>query len=358
MKVALSGAYNTLDAGPSRVHEGLAHGLAEQGLDVLMLSHGDRDQHPHHSVTVECLGDRPSSVNDHRRIYRRAKEIADDRADIYHTLEDQPEESDVRTVQFVTTLPQALRHYPGQIDLREELGDIVLNVLARRGAKRAGYVAASSPETERQMRRWWRFAPDEVIPLGIPSETLSEPASPGETVQILVPGRVEPKKGQREVLSALDPGAESYDVDIVGSAGDDEYAEAVRDRWGEAYHGFVSRDRLEELYETADVVVVGSHHENFSMTALEGAARGCAVAITDGCGFAQLTEARESDGVVTAASPTDLGPVLNDLIRDSGLGDRKEAAYELARGLTWERIADRYIEVYENSLKQPRSIRQ
>lgn len=348
MKVALSGAYNTLDAGPSQVHEGLARGLAEKGVDVLMLSHGDREDPPHDRVEVVRVGERPSSVLEHVSVYRRAARVAEERdVDVYHTLEDQPQPSDVRTTQWVTTLPQTLRHYPRQLDVVEELGDVVLNVLARRGAKRATYTVASSPVTRDQMERWWRLSPSEVVPLGVGAGAIRTDETVGRPRRVLFPGRLTPKKGQTRVLGHLD--ADDLDVHLVGSRADEAYADAVLSAAPSTYHGFVSRERLAELYGSSDLAVVASYHENFGLTALEAVASGCVVVVTDACGFARFEAVQQSDAVEVVPDGRAAAERIESVSResDSELRGRKREARSLAEEFRWSEIAGRYLDLYE-----------
>lgn len=346
--VALTGTFNTSDTGPSRVLEGLAGALADTGLEVHAFTHGDRDNHPHQDVHVSRFEKTPQSVPGFFSYFRWARsEIQDLNPDVIHPLEEYPFKADVRTVQWTSDSYERWRLC--RDDFRGYgyfAGDVVLNVANRIGASRTGTVVASSPETARQMESYWRFSPDTVIPLGIDAETRTPPSEVSSPPRILLPGRITPKKGQREFLQELDSNSDEYQIDIVGGVSDEEYWNSLSE-WHDCHHGFVERSVLEELYESADIVVVPSIHENFSLTALEGIAHSCVVIVTSRCGFAQFDWARPVNGIYTVDKPEDSGELAEELSGEVTISE-KEAAFDQSLELTWERIADQYAKQYND----------
>lgn len=346
MNVAVYGSYNTDDTGPSKVSEGLSRGLAGAGMDVTLLCHGDKDDHDHPNVSVERIAKSPGSVQGFWRIQREAHRRAQD-FDVFHPLEGQHRGGDVQTVQWTLTSLEMFFQTRAITPPREFVGDILLNWLSRKGTKTANLVIASSPETVKQMMRYWRLSPDSVLPLGVPALFRSSPEPLSSPVRILFPGRVEYIKGQRRVLQYLDPDSEKYTVDIVGSL-DSEYA-ANLGEWKDRCHGFVSRSQLNEMYEKSDIAVVPSYHETFAMTALESVAKGCALVITDTCGFAQFEDVKNSDGVHVVSSGQGAYDALISLC-DANLAPVKQSAYNLSEQFTWEHIADEYVNIYRTLL--------
>lgn len=347
MKVVLTGTFNEQDTGPSRVTEGLAGGLAEQGVEVLILAHGNRTEHPHDHVEVQHLGETPSSVLGFFELYWRIyRALSKELFDIFHPLEEYPGGSEVRTVQWTVDDYERLKRCPEDFRGYGFLaGEIVLNLANVVGCLRTGTVIASSPETERQMSAYWRYPPDSVIPLGIEESELSPPEV-HEGVRVLLPGRITPKKGQKEVLDYLDPESDEYEVDIVGGVADESYYESISE-WHDYHHGFVDRDILNELYDRADIVVVPSAHENFSLTALEGITHGCIVVITEACGLAQFEWARPENGIYPVPDGRDAAAKTEKLAKQE-LFELRSNSYKNARSLTWAKVGRKYQQIYQN----------
>lgn len=345
--VAVTGTFNTSDTGPSRVLEGLSGALADTGLEVYAFTHGDREDHPHPNVHVTRFEKTPQSIpgflSYFRWIRRRVRELD---PDVLHPLEEYPFQADIRTVQWTSDSYERWKHC--RDDFRGYgyfAGDIALNVANRIGASRTGTVVASSPETERQMKSYWRMAPDRVIPLGIDANVRTPPSEVSNPPRILVPGRITPKKGQREFLRGLDPNSDEYQVDIVGGVSDEAYWDSIPE-WHDHHHGFVSRSNLEEMYHKSDIVAIPSIHENFSLVGLEAIAHGCTVIITHQCGFSRLSEVKSCDGVCVVRNPKQMSKTIAKMVNSSDLEAKKHKSYKLSSGFTWGSIVKSYIQSY------------
>lgn len=346
MHLILYGTYNHQDTGPSRVTEGLAGALSRAGHDVELLVHGDRTTPPEDTIGLHHLGDTPASIGEfvslYRAIRRRTRELD---YDIFHPLEEYPWPSEIRTVQWTMDSWERWKlcrdDFPGY---RFMAGEAIVNLAGALGSAFTDDVIASSPETARQMRRYWLQSPSAMIPLGIEESELEPPTRTDSDVRVLLPGRTTPKKGQKRVLDHLSRDG-GYTIDIVGGVSDEEYYDSISD-WQDRHHGFVSRERLNEFYRRADVVLVPSYHENFSMVALEAIAKGCIVVITRECGFARLPEATPENGIYVVSSGREMASVVSELVENPDVFDRQIAAFELAEKLTWEKIARRYEKRY------------
>jgi glycosyltransferase involved in cell wall biosynthesis len=334
MNVALVGSLNDAETGPSRVTEGLYRGLTENGLDVDVYYSGDRnpdDEHLHRFLGSDA------SVLDR---LCAASELDTDEYDVVHPLEAWPRSTAIRTVQWTSGVwerrQRAPREYPGT---RALAGDLVMNLAGRTGATRTGTVVATSPETVRQLRTHWRLEPDDIIPLGIESASLSQPD--GVTGQVLLPGRINQKKGQVSVCRHLD---DEIPLTVVGSVDDEAY-------WNRVSHeseGWVERERLEQYYAESDIVLVPSVHENFSMVALEAMAYGCCVVIRDTCGIAQFPWSGPESGMVVGSTGKEMATEVEALLETPDrLRRLKRRAHERAQQLTWPRVAAEYADLYD-----------
>lgn len=345
MKICLAGTFNHQDTGPSRVVEGLSRGLARLNHEVIILGHGDRTEHSHENVTVVHLGETPESMGGFYRLFRTMQEELEVlEYDVFHPLEEYPGGSAVRTVQWTMDSYERLKRCRTDFrGFRFFAGELLVNLAGVVGARRTDYLVASSPETERQMSRYWQTPPQEVIPLGIDEESLVEPERRDGPSRVLLVGRITPKKGQKRVLDHFDRDAD-YRVDIVGGVADEEYYETIS-AWHDRHHGFISREELNEYYQNADVVVVPSYHENFSLVAHEAIARGCVVVITGACGFAKFVWATPENGIHVVSNGAEAAAKVTELTQQD-LYNQRLAAYELAQTMVWDEIAREYDELY------------
>ena len=338
MRVGLYGSYNSKETGPSRVTSGLASGLSKNGINVTILALGDMEQHPR--ADVINLGD-PSSVIGFLKAQRRANKKSES-FDIFHPLEGMIFPTNIRTVQWAhTDIDLALdQRYPGlRKDIRGTLGDIVLDMSNGIGSKLSKRSVAQSYKTASQMEKYWKETPDEVIPLGIPEEEINNDVET-EEISILLPGRISRKKGQKNILQRYEH--IPYNTDIVGGISEPNYFEKD---WEDLHHGFVQRDTLTKMYREADIVVVNSIHENFGLTPLEGIANECLVIVSEDCGFANMDFAKEENGIIIA-SDNETVSKLKELDKNT-IDSMKKDALRTAKNLTWEKIAQEYIRIYE-----------
>jgi len=130
--------------------------------------------------------------------------------------------------------------------------------------------------------------------------------NPAKPVLCLCIGRVEPAKGQLRVLDifrslrAIRPAR----LIIVGPCGrDPAYCDEVRDRLASDYDdGDVSwepfRHEMRELYERADVVLVGSRNEALGMVGLEALAAGCLLVAQRSTGYESIIDETNKEGLL------------------------------------------------------------
>ena len=349
MQVVLFGKHAGTD-GPSRVTRGVASGLAKQDINVTVLGYGQRSDLPHPNVQLKLLSDVPSSVGGWRALYQAVQsQVEEIDPDIFHALERYPYESDIRTVQWTSDMVVMWERTGNRPSTRALVGEGILNWYSRQGATKSRITVAQSAETVSQMQRLWKTSPDRIIPLGIEAEYLTQPQNTNQPPQVLVVGRVSQRKGQKRLLKHLDPDDSRYKLHIIGGKADEDYASEALDGWEAQYRGYLSDEQLTKEYEQADIVVVPSHLETFSVVALEAIAKGCVVVITDTCGFAQFEWANQSNGVFVVNSGKEAANVTAQVAESSPetLLAHKQAAFKLAQSLTWNRVVEQYINQYE-----------
>lgn len=108
-------------------------------------------------------------------------------------------------------------------------------------------------------------------------------------------------------------------------------------------------DSATEIYGDADVFALASAHENFGMVAAEAAAAGVPSVVTDRCGIAELL--RDRAALVVPYEPAAVRDALARLLGDQQLRHTLGAGGRaVARELSWETVARRQVELYEQVL--------
>jgi len=201
-----------------------------------------------------------------------------------------------------------------------------------------------------------------IRPNGFP-ESFEPTARPGwlrhrlglglETPLVLSVGRLAAGKGLELLVEAIGT-LDGARLAIVGpDDGHGTTAEllALRGRLGldDRVHLLGPVDDAAELYCDADVFVLASAHENFGMVAAEAAAAGVPSVVTDRCGIAELL--RDRAALVVPYEPAAVHDALARLLADEQLRHTLGAGGRaVARELSWETVALRQVELYEQVL--------
>lgn len=218
--------------------------------------------------------------------------------------------------------------------------------------------------------------PCRVIPNGIdlPEATVPEQAArtflqefglePHHRV-VLFMGRLHPVKGADRLLDAFVRIAARHPDARLVLAGPDEHGieASFRQQVGDAglldrvsFPGLVSGTRKAVLLQRADLFVLPSDAEGFSIAILEAMAHRTAVLISPGCHFDQV---REVDAGVIADATTEavqdaLERLLPDPARLIAMGEAGRAL--VARHYTWDSVASAMLDAYEEGLSRHRSM--
>ena len=184
---------------------------------------------------------------------------------------------------------------------------------------------------------------------------------PPDEESLLYVGRLDAIKGADVLLRALGLMAERprLRLRIVGGEVDTDYAAGLRALASElgvadrvTWVGLVPNDELPMHYSAADMLVVPSHSESFSIVATEAMACGTPVVASNVPGPASFIEDGVSGRLVTPGDAPALASGISKLLDD---GDARrwlaEGALEAARGLTWEASADAVLGLYEKAIE-------
>jgi glycosyltransferase involved in cell wall biosynthesis len=106
-----------------------------------------------------------------------------------------------------------------------------------------------------------------------------------------------------------------------------------------------------EAFVDADLFVLPSQNENFGNVAMEAAACGVPVIVTDRCGVAPYIQDRS--GLVVPYSVGPLTRALHQLLTDRALSERFRAnAVHIRRELSWEQPVAVQEQIYQAVLAQ------
>ena len=142
---------------------------------------------------------------------------------------------------------------------------------------------------------------------------------------------------------------------VVGRGDRDAYAAVARPGGVEASLRFLGpRDDVERLYQAADVFVLPSLYETFSLVAYEAAASGLPVVGTRVSGVDELAE--HGGGILVDRTPESVGDALVRLASDGQLRHRLgDAGRRIARDYTWERSVEATVGLFEQVLIEKKS---
>jgi glycogen(starch) synthase len=178
-------------------------------------------------------------------------------------------------------------------------------------------------------------------------------------------GRLVHEKGVQDLLAAMPrlrrrhPGLRLV-VAGTGPAADDLRSRARALRLGRsvAFAGFVPDADLAALVAAADCAVVPSRYEPFGLVALEAAAAGTPVAVSDVGGLAEIVADGRTGLRFTPGDPAALAAAVDTLLADQVLGRRlvRNARAVLAAEHTWAGVAERTVATYALAARQERAL--
>jgi glycosyltransferase involved in cell wall biosynthesis len=194
---------------------------------------------------------------------------------------------------------------------RHRLRTIVsFNLFIGRSLERAARVACVSRVVAEETMRGFGVAPSkiEIVPNGV--DQFFSPGGGDEGDYILYAGTREPRKGVGDLIAAWNAlPAPRPRLVVCGAEG-----------WGAAAHdpgveftGYVTRDRLRELYRGAMAFVYPSHHEGFGLPPLEAMACGAPVIATRTGAIPDYAQ-----GAALLIPPGDTAALRDALVRITG----------------------------------------
>ncbi|MCC2316953.1 glycosyltransferase family 4 protein [Cellulomonas chengniuliangii] len=192
-----------------------------------------------------------------------------------------------------------------------------------------------------------------AVPLGVDDAWFDAPPADGAWLRahglpddyIVFVGSLDPRKNlprlleAHAVLRAADPN--TADLVLAGPAGREQ---SLQGRAGVHLTGWLDDSDLRGLVAASRALVLPSTDEGFGLPVLEALATGRPVVVSDLPVFHEVAGPH-----AVTASPTDpesLASALDTALRADDDGQARASRQEWARQFTWERCADRTVEVY------------
>lgn len=226
----------------------------------------------------------------------------------------------------------------------------------RMSARRATRIIATSNSTADDLVTLYRVARDRIriVPIGI-TPAPAQPA-PSREPFILAVGEFEPRKrilelieGHRAYMAAAPPDPPPCRLVLAGSGG--SQAAAVRAAAGPEVDllGFVSDERLTDLYRRATLLVYPSSYEGFGLPVLEAMTHGCPALIARN---SSLSEVGQSAALyLDDPTPDGIAATLASLLADRpALAAIGEAGRAHAARFAWDSVAGDTLAVYREAL--------
>lgn len=245
---------------------------------------------------------------------------------------------------------------------------LLAQTFLRQHVERVSLYHALSRQEVTEIREFGVRCPVAVVPNGV---DIRSPAT-AEAVEVfrsrfptlrahrvcLFLSRLHPKKNLEGLLDAwalLFSGSKLEDWHLaIAGVGTDDYVKTLRKRVASldmgsrvTFLGGVYGTEKEALLAAADLFVLPSFSEGFSMAVLEAAASGLPVVMTEGCNFPELVEA--GGAVIASTSAEAIANSLNDVMgRSEGLlMEMGAAGAALVRTrYSWEVVGRSMVEVY------------
>jgi glycosyltransferase involved in cell wall biosynthesis len=281
-----------------------------------------------------------------------------------------PNRIDVATVQFCHTGFQAEtgRLSPAGVALARRVNtgtSRIMSLAAERWCYRPRNVSVLAPvsvSTQRELARHFERVRSVVTPNGVDSERFrpqpelraevrSETGTSDDTVVALFVGGDWGRKGLAETIQGLACACEratsSLELWVVGRGDRERYSTLAHDMGIATRVRFLgAQQATERYYAAADLLVLPTLYETFSLVAYEAAAAGLPIVATRVSGIDELLDG-EGAGLAVTRDPASIGAALARLSDDPALRRRLgDEGRRRAAGYDWDRSVESVLGIY------------
>lgn len=231
--------------------------------------------------------------------------------------------------------------------------------------KNCKLIIAVSEGTKREILRYYNVSEEKivVIPNGVNLEEFKPDEKKRKKIRekygigdneivLMFAGHEFERKGLRFIIEALSMIKEdNIRLLIIGRGNPTQYVELARNlnvKDKIIFAGFV--EDVTEHYAASDIFVFPTAYEAFSLATLEAAASGLPILATKVNGTEELIE-EGYNGFFIKRDPKDIAEKIEILFDDTLRREISRNARRTAEKYSWDKIVDRYVEVYESVLR-------
>lgn len=176
---------------------------------------------------------------------------------------------------------------------------------------------------------------------------------------VLFLGRIHPIKGLDILIKGFAKAKKEEKSLILVIAGHDEIGwkkklEKIADKCevnkSVFFIDFIEGEEKQYMLEKADIFIMPSHSEGFSVAILEAMSFSKPVIISKGCNFPEVE--KEGAGIIVDTKEEEIAKAIIKLALDGDLAKSmgENARNFVVREYTWDKIADRTIEMYKEAI--------
>jgi glycosyltransferase involved in cell wall biosynthesis len=247
---------------------------------------------------------------------------------------------------------------------------IFANLIQKRILKNANVLHALTQKEAEDIRKFINNDRIKIIPNGIDPKEFQNLPDRSEIEKkypeiinkkvILFLGRIHPKKGLNILAEAFGEISKNKKDLCLFIAGPDDngYKNKIKSILAKKgvlnkviFSGsLIGKDKLAAL-SRADIFVLPSYSEGFSITVLEAMASALPVIITEQCNFPEIAE--KEAGIVIKSNTNELIMAINKLLENHLFANKlaQNGQKLLLEKFTWDKIADQMMDLYKNILK-------
>lgn len=361
-------AYHPSRGGVEELTLQLARDYQRRGHDVMVVVHC----HPHdlpeqdvvegvpvRRVNFDLPGSHPARLLRHPAVLRRqlaALAAIGPRPDVIHV---QCASNQVLPFTLWTTLRRIPLILTTQGEVTMDAGRVYqeslqMRAVLRLGSRRAAALTACSRRAGDDAANVARgFEHADVVPNGVdPTQWQVAPLPPDPVFAAW--GRHVPQKGLDLLIQAFDRVRHELPGSVLRIGGDGPERQRLHDLAGPGveFLGPLDRAGVQSLLQGSRVAVVPSRLEPFGIVAVEAMAAGRGVVWSTNGGLADAT-----GGMGWGADPTDTRALAEAMISAHRDPLDPSVARAHAESLSWDRIGDRYLELYETVLGNGDTVR-
>lgn len=196
----------------------------------------------------------------------------------------------------------------------------------------------------------------EVVPNGIEMGKLKAPQGAHSPPRLVFAGRFQPQKNLHFLLETLAELRDlAWECKLIGDGPERKSLERAAREFDLAdritFTGWVEPERAEAELAESDLLVMPSRSEGLPVVAVQALAHGVAIAASQSGGLAELVEDGRNGISCPVGDRSCFVEGLRRCLQDrERLAAMKRASRELAAPYDLERVADRYLQIFERVL--------